>query len=85
MLDPITALGVAGNIIQFVDFSTNVLTKGLEIRQIGSTRTNDKLEALTEDLAGLSQNLQTSTLSDANGSTKLSDNEQVEATSSSDL
>ena len=77
MLDPITALGVAGNVVQFVDFGVNLLTRGFEIRQTGSTRGNDKLEALTRDLINLSDNLKTVHLSDAGGSVNLNDDEQV--------
>lgn len=85
MPDPVTSLGIAANVVQFVDFGVNLLTKGREIRQRGSTRANDELEALTQDLAGLSQYLQTATFFQARGSAKLNDNEQVSAPFASDL
>ena len=31
MLDPITALGVAGNVVQFVDFGFKLVTNGIEL------------------------------------------------------
>jgi hypothetical protein len=55
MLDPLTALGLAGNIITFVDYSTKVLSRGRELYEsaTGSTEENEELESLTRNLKDL--------------------------------
>jgi hypothetical protein len=54
-MDPLTAVGLAGNIITFVDLSTKVLSRAKELYNSasGSTSENDELESLTKSLKDL--------------------------------
>lgn len=58
MLDPLTALSVAGTIIQFVDFSSKLLAKSHEIYASGASVDNFQLEEIARDLEGLNARLQ---------------------------
>ena len=60
MLDPITALGVAGNVVQFIDFGLKVTSKAREIyRSVdGALEENVDLEVVTGDLAAITQKLE---------------------------
>jgi hypothetical protein len=51
-MDPLTALSVAGCIVQFVDFAWKVVSKGNKIYRSndGSTAENSDLEVVTTDL-----------------------------------
>lgn len=57
MLDPFTALSVASSVIQIVDFSSKLVSKGEEIRRNGSLVENDELERVTKDLQELNGSL----------------------------
>ena len=57
MLDPFTALSLAGNIIQFVDLGRSVLVKSLEIYRSGSTEASRQLEIVTKDLTALTSEI----------------------------
>jgi hypothetical protein len=59
MLDPLTALSVAGTIVQFVDFSGKLLAKSREIYKSasGASIDNNQLEAIAKDLEGLNARL----------------------------
>jgi hypothetical protein len=59
MMDPITALGVAGNIVQFIDFGLKATSKAREIHQStdGALVENVDLEVVVIDLAALAQKL----------------------------
>jgi len=61
MLDPITALGVAGNVVQFIDFGLNATSKAREIHRSadGALAENVDLEVVTKDLAVVAQKLET--------------------------
>ncbi|KAL2061695.1 hypothetical protein VTL71DRAFT_7073 [Oculimacula yallundae] len=54
-MDPLTALSVAGTIVQFVDFGTKLLTHATELYHSsrGALRSNDEIELVTTDLRGL--------------------------------
>jgi hypothetical protein len=54
-MDPLTAVGLAGNIITFIDLSTKVIsrTKQLYESASGATSENDELESLTRNLKDL--------------------------------
>lgn len=51
-MDPMTlaAIGLAGNIVQFIDFGCRVLSKAHEIRQEGVVVENRHLQVVTADL-----------------------------------
>ncbi len=59
MLSLLDALSLAGTIIQFVDFSSKVLsqTRQLYVSQVGALSVNQELELVTSDLFALSQKL----------------------------
>ena len=54
-MDPLTAAGLAGNIITFVDYSTKVLSRARQLHEsaTGATEENDELEDLTRNLKEL--------------------------------
>ena len=54
-MDPITALSVAGNVVQFVSFSSDLFSKGFEIYKstAGTLSTYEQLELITIDLCSL--------------------------------
>ena len=61
MLDPLTALSVAGNIVQFVDFTVKLISKGNELYKSadGALVDNRDLEAIASNLARLTERLRT--------------------------
>ncbi len=60
MLDPLTALSIAGNIFQFIDFSTKLISKGHELYNSadGVSVGNAELEVIAKDLQHLHGRLQ---------------------------
>ena len=58
-MDPVAALGLAGNIVQFVDFSCKVLhdAKSLYASSTGTSAGNDILESISRDLIDLNDAL----------------------------
>ena len=61
MLDPMTALGLAGNVVQFVDFSIKLLGDAHEIHKSaqGSLQENLDVEKVTEIIRTLQMKLRT--------------------------
>jgi hypothetical protein len=59
MLDPLTAIGLASAIVQFVDFSSRLVseTKELYHSTEGNSTQNEELHAVTEDLRELCKTL----------------------------
>jgi hypothetical protein len=59
MLDPVTAISLAGNIVQFVDFSWNVISKTRELTKSSHGATNEayNAEILIRDLMRLTEQL----------------------------
>jgi hypothetical protein len=59
MLDPLTALSVAGTIVQFVDFSYKVITGSVQLYKSGNgvLKTNEVLDLVTSDLLKLTTKL----------------------------
>lgn len=55
VLDPLTALSVAGNIVQFTDFGVKLLKEGRELYASadGSIQHNRELELMSDDLRHL--------------------------------
>jgi hypothetical protein len=51
-MDPLTALSVAGTIIQFVDFGSKLLSSGIELYKSvqGTLKVHEELELVTSDL-----------------------------------
>ena len=58
MLDPLSAISLAGTIVQFIDFSAENISKGCEIRQDGSTVDFGELKIIAVDLSKLSENIE---------------------------
>ncbi|KAH8766936.1 hypothetical protein F5882DRAFT_510344 [Hyaloscypha sp. PMI_1271] len=54
-MDPLTAVGLAGNIITFIDLSTKVVSRAKQLYESasGATLENDELESLTKNLKDL--------------------------------
>jgi len=61
MLDPFSALGLAGNIVQFVDFSAKLVSGGVELYRSadGALPKNAELKATVTDLSSITRKLQT--------------------------
>lgn len=59
-MDPLTALSLAGNIIQFVDFGTKLLSQGYELYKStgGKLEVDEEVELITSDLSGLINKIQ---------------------------
>jgi RecA-family ATPase len=54
-MDPLSALSLAGNVLQFIDFGTKLFSKAGELYKstVGSLAANDQLELVTADLRAL--------------------------------
>jgi hypothetical protein len=64
-MDPLTALSLAGNLVQFVDFGSRLLSEGRELYKStsGALKANDELELVTLDLRTLVLKLRRSNFS----------------------
>jgi hypothetical protein len=65
VLDPMTALSLAANVVQFVDFAGKIVSKGRRIylSENGALPKNLELEVVTNDLLRLAQSLRNDGLS----------------------
>lgn len=77
-MDPFTALGLASNVIQIVDFSCKLVSKGQEIYKSvdGTSVENVDTEAVANDLDLLNTNLQRSLDASNNNNESLSKDDQ---------
>lgn len=57
-MDPLTALGLAGNIVQFIDFSCKILSDSYEIYRAGSTSEHEEINFIATDLSTLADRIQ---------------------------
>jgi len=66
VLDPFTSLGLAGNIVQFVDFSRKLISESYQLYKsaTGTLPENHELAMIAETLGELSSKLTSSSLSD---------------------
>ena len=60
-MEPLTALGLAANIFQFIDFASKLFSLGQDIYRAGESRRNIGLRLILKDLRGLSENLKDNT------------------------
>ncbi|KAH7092091.1 hypothetical protein FB567DRAFT_576556 [Paraphoma chrysanthemicola] len=79
MLDPLTAMGVAGNVVQFVDFACTVVSKTRKIYRTGVGLSEDHLtlKIIGEDLVHISQRLGQPLAPLSSPSNQLSDAEEA--------
>jgi hypothetical protein len=65
-MDPISALSVAGTVVQLVDFSIKIVSKSSELYRLGSDGPveNQSIDKATEDLTKLNNKLKDSSVSD---------------------
>ena len=65
-MDPLSAIGFAGNICQFVDFSSKLMSEARQAYKsaAGASRENIELESITKDLSELAQKLVMDSTSD---------------------
>ena len=77
MLEALVALSLASSIVQFVDFASELLSEGRQIRHTGSTATNLDLQTVCRDLERLSLKLSTSATPSSEDSACLREDEQV--------
>jgi hypothetical protein len=66
-MDPITAVGLAGTVIQLVDFSIKIVSKSSELYLSGSDGTveNQSIEEATKDLTKLNDQVKSSSVGDS--------------------
>jgi hypothetical protein len=78
-MDPLTALSVAGTIVQFADFGCKVLSEGRELYAStqGTLVANDELELATADLRALVVKIELSSHSELTISSLEKDEEQT--------
>ena len=81
LLDPLSALSLAGTVVQFVDFTIKVMAKGREIYNStsGSLAVNEELEIVTNDLLRLTERLKESTHPETQIRTLSMDEQALEA------
>ena len=58
-MDPFIALGIAGNVLQFVEFTSRLLSQAEEIRHAGNTASTFELANTTRDFEILARKLAT--------------------------
>jgi hypothetical protein len=75
-MDPITAVSLAANVFQFIDFAGRLFSLGKEIHQAGASKRNLDLEVIVDDITALSLKLKDDTSPFAR-STRLNDDDQV--------
>lgn len=58
-MDPFSALGLASNVVQFVDFGTKLISASIELYKSkdGASSVNGELETITKDLTGICMGL----------------------------
>ena len=58
-MDPLTAVGLAGNIIQFIEFGASLVSRTIDLYQSssGTTAINSELVAIAEDFHGICSRL----------------------------
>jgi len=57
-MDPITALGLAANVAQFIEFGLGIVSKGQQLYRAGSTVYHTTLQSVASDLELLTSELQ---------------------------
>ena len=74
-MDPLSSLGLASNLLQFVDFSRKLISGGVELYRSaeGASAANVELENITEDLQELSSKLAVPKAQQGEGTTSVDD------------
>jgi hypothetical protein len=57
MMDPLTALGLAANIAQFIDFGSKLIHQTKEVALTGTTISVEHLLNITSDLTAINSSL----------------------------
>jgi hypothetical protein len=57
MLDPLSAIGLASAIVQFVDFGSKLVSQSRELHANGSLAQNDEIQLITESLKDMAADL----------------------------
>lgn len=57
MLDPMTALGLASNIVQLVSFGGELISRGKELSKTGCTSEHAHVRTIAKDIGDLSAGL----------------------------
>jgi hypothetical protein len=83
VLDPVSALGVAAAVVQFIDYSTNLISKSVKIykhisnKGAGFTPQYADLEVITKDLLRHSKDLEKSAKAGPTGGSRNSNDEEL--------
>jgi hypothetical protein len=56
-MDPLTALSLVANVVEYIDFAGKVFSIGKEIHQAGASSRIVDLEVVVNDLSGLNRKL----------------------------
>ena len=56
-MEPLTALGLAASIAQFIDFGSNLVSKTRQIAKAGSSVSVDHLSTITSNLLDINKSL----------------------------
>jgi hypothetical protein len=79
VLDPFSAISLAGSIVQFVEFAGKVVSKGNQIRSNGAATENLELEDATEKLLGIVSMLKQQVVISPNSRCLTEDEQMLEA------
>jgi hypothetical protein len=84
-MDPLTALSIAGNVVQFLDFTSKLVSKGYRIYTSaeGGLSENEQIQTLTEDMRNIAVRLKKDLVLDSQG--LVNQRTEMEAPSNEDL
>ena len=82
-MEPLTALGLAASVAQFIDFGPKLVGKTREIAKAGSSVSVDHLSTLISNLLDINKSLKSQTNLATAGNAPLTKEEQVSILSSS--
>lgn len=80
-MDPLTALGLAANVLTFIDFTSKILKAGKTIYNEGTSEENKSREIVVADLEKLREKLRSFSRTTVNGQGPLTQDEQVRTAS----
>jgi len=76
-MEAIAGISLAANVIQFIDFSSRLVSKGKEIHENGSLSEQDDLENVTRSLAHFSHKLRESLQSRCTAGADITEDDKV--------
>jgi len=83
MLEALAAISLAGNVLQFIEFLAELVSKSSEIRRHGNTVTDEEIETTTSDLIRMGKKLEHLETVEPTAATAITEEEHVRTTLSS--